>query len=114
MQYDYLFVACTFVCLIFYCYIFPINIRTLWNFSPKALFTDRSGMYWRQRRLSPGIFTDGNKVYETTYHYSEGRNGMKVVSESLEEYIQKNPDISKEKLLEKMNGGTKPDFVLEY
>lgn len=28
--------------------------KTLWNFSPKAFFTDRSGNYWRQRRLTPG------------------------------------------------------------
>lgn len=87
--------------------------RTLWNFSPKALFTDRSGMYWRQRRLNPGVYTDGKKVYETSYHYGEGRNGMKPVSSDLEKYLEKH-NFPKEALMEKLEGAGSPDLVLEY
>lgn len=88
--------------------------KTLWNFSPKAFFTDRSGMYWRQRRLAPGVYTDGEKVYETIYHYGEGRNGMKLISENLNSYLDRHPEFQKESLLEKVNGGGKPDVVLEF
>lgn len=88
--------------------------KTLWNFSPKSFFTDRSGMYWRQRRLSPGIYTDGEKVYETSYHYAEGRNGMKLISRNLNEYFEVHPEFDKNNLLGKMNKGARPDLVLEY
>lgn len=94
--------------------------KTLWNFSPKAFFTDRSGNYWRQRRLTPGVYTDGAKVYQTCYHYTEGRNGMRTISDNLEEYLDRNKEAfpsvsSKESLLEKVHGGEdRPDLVLEY
>mmetsp|Transcript_15311 Transcript_15311/g.22441 ORF Transcript_15311/g.22441 Transcript_15311/m.22441 type:complete len:342 (+) Transcript_15311:15-1040(+) len=52
----------------------------LWNFSPKHFFTDSSGAFWRERRLSPGLYTDGNLVYESKYRYSDGKNGMKPIS----------------------------------
>ena len=90
------------------------NFRTLWNFSPTAFFTDRSGMYWRQRRLSPGIYTDGEKVYETSYHYAEGRNGMKLISDNLNQYFDAHPEFDKNKVLEKMSTYARPDLVLEY
>merc|ERR1712232_519326 len=45
----------------------PRSWRNLWNFSPKHMFTDSSGSFWRERRLSPGLYTDGNYVYESTY-----------------------------------------------
>ena len=54
--------------------------RNLWNFSPKHVFTDPSGMYWRERRLRPGLYTDGVSVYEASYRYADGRNGMHRVS----------------------------------
>lgn len=88
--------------------------KNAWNFSPKAFFTDRSGMYWRQRRLAPGIYTDGEKVYETSYHYSEGRNGMRRVSDNLEEYMNRHGYSNKEDLLNRVKGASKPDLVLEY
>ncbi|KAL7567023.1 hypothetical protein ACA910_019947 [Epithemia clementina (nom. ined.)] len=50
--------------------------RNMWNFSPKHFITDSSGMYWRERRLRPGLYTDGKTVYETAYRYSDGRNGL--------------------------------------
>eukprot|EP00543_Licmophora_paradoxa_P009850 CAMPEP_0202463702 /NCGR_PEP_ID=MMETSP1360-20130828/59173_1 /ASSEMBLY_ACC=CAM_ASM_000848 /TAXON_ID=515479 /ORGANISM="Licmophora paradoxa, Strain CCMP2313" /LENGTH=307 /DNA_ID=CAMNT_0049086705 /DNA_START=139 /DNA_END=1062 /DNA_ORIENTATION=- len=53
--------------------------RTLWNFSPKHFFTDSSGMYWRERRLRPGVYTDGADLYQTTYRYNDGRNGLRLV-----------------------------------
>merc|ERR1712071_373578 len=87
--------------------------RTLWNFSPKALFTDRSGMYWRQRRINPGVYTDGKKVYESTYHYGEGRNGMKLMSTDLEAYLEKH-NFANKALMEKLDGAGSPDLVLEY
>ena len=88
--------------------------RTLWNFSPKAFFTDRSEMYWRQRRLTPGVYTDGENVYETIYHYGEGRNGMKLISENLNSYLDSHPEFQKERLLQNVNGSSKPDIVMEY
>ena len=33
-------------------------------------------MFWRERRLRPGLYTDGNNVYEASYRYRDGRNGM--------------------------------------
>jgi hypothetical protein len=52
----------------------------LWNFSPKHFFTDSSGAFWRERRLAPGLYTDGKLVYEQKYRYSDGKNGMKPIS----------------------------------
>lgn len=51
-----------------------------WNFSPKHFFTDSSGAFWRERRLSPGLYTDGQVVYESKYRYTDGKNGMKPIS----------------------------------
>jgi len=61
--------------------------KTLWNFSLKHFFTDSSGMYWRERRLRPGIYTDGESVFETTYHYGEGRNGIKQI-QKLNQFLE--------------------------
>ena len=30
-------------------------------------------MYWRERRLREGLYTDGKNVYEATYRYQDGR-----------------------------------------
>lgn len=56
------------------------SVLNLWNFSPKHFFTDSSGAFWRERRLSPGLYTDGNIVYEQKYRFSDGKNGMKPIS----------------------------------
>ena len=47
--------------------------RNMWNFSPKGFLTDSSGMYWRERRLSSGLYTDGKTVFESSYRYDDGR-----------------------------------------
>lgn len=88
--------------------------KTLWNFSPKAFFTDRSGSYWRQRRLKPGLYTDGDGIYESTYHYGEGRNGMRRLEGSfgnLNEYM-KSTNVTQEEMVERLS--KPPDLVLEY
>ncbi len=65
----------------FFSYSNPIQLfRNLWNFSPKHFFTDSSGSFWRERRLTDGLYTDGNLVYEQKYRYSDGKNGMKPIS----------------------------------
>ena len=84
--------------------------RTLWNFSPKHLFTDSSGMYWRERRLRPGVFTDGVNVYETEYRYRDGKNGLRNKG-SLEDFLAANPD-ERRGIEEKLEKGT-PELVME-
>jgi len=84
--------------------------RTLWNFSPKHFFTDSSGMYWRERRVRPGVFTDGATVYETAYRYKDGKNGIRALG-SLDHFLASNPE-EKDKVLKKVETGT-PDLVLE-
>jgi len=54
--------------------------RNLWNSSPKHFFTDSSGAFWRERRLKPGLYTDGRVVYESRYRYTDGKNGMKPIA----------------------------------
>ena len=55
--------------------------RSLWknlnNFSPRRMFSTPSGSFWRERRITPGIYTDGTTVYESVYRYRDGMNGMK-------------------------------------
>ena len=67
-------------------------------------------MYWRERRVRPGMYTDGQSVYESSYRYRDGRNGMHKVS-SLQTYLQRNKD-NRQQLAEKLQKGT-PDIVLE-
>eukprot|EP00540_Astrosyne_radiata_P007889 CAMPEP_0116836314 /NCGR_PEP_ID=MMETSP0418-20121206/8027_1 /TAXON_ID=1158023 /ORGANISM="Astrosyne radiata, Strain 13vi08-1A" /LENGTH=253 /DNA_ID=CAMNT_0004466069 /DNA_START=267 /DNA_END=1028 /DNA_ORIENTATION=- len=88
----------------------PRSWRNLWNFSPKHFFTDSSGMFWRERRLSPGIYTDGVRVYETTYRYHDGRNGIRDIG-SLSGYLDKYPE-EKDDLLKRLETG-KPDLIQE-
>lgn len=87
--------------------------RTLWNFSPKHFFTDSSGMYWRERRLPPGTYTDGSTVYESSYRYRDGRNGMRRVS-SFDQFLnsKKVDSATKEKVVKRMKTDV-PDVVLE-
>jgi hypothetical protein len=72
-------------------------------------------MYWRERRLPPGIYTDGSLVYQTTYRYRDGRNGMRKL-QSLSKYLDdkknKVDTATKDKLMKKMKNYN-PDLVLE-
>lgn len=87
--------------------------RTLWNFSPKHFFTDPSGMYWRERRLRSGLYTDGVSVYETSYRYSDGRNGMHRVS-GFQQFLASKAvkEEQKERILKRLKEA-EPDVVLE-
>ena len=67
-------------------------------------------MYWRERRISPGLYTDGQSVYESSYRYRDGRNGMHKVS-TLQSFVQRNKD-KRQTLAEKLRRGA-PDIVLE-
>jgi hypothetical protein len=70
-------------------------------------------MYWRERRLRPGLYTDGTTVYEASYRYGDGRNGMHRVSsfqEMLKSRVIKKSE--KEKIVKRLNDDT-PHVVLE-
>jgi len=114
--------------------------KTLWNFSPKHFFTDPSGAYWRERRIhshdswwssdsSSGLsgtggsrsssgqtlYTDGEKVYESSYRYRDGRNGMHYVS-TLQQFLASSQtgitDKQKQHVLKKLQSKS-PDIVVE-
>ena len=87
--------------------------RTLWNFSPKGFFTDSSGMYWRERRLASGVYTDGDQVYETSYRYSDGRNGIRKV-DSLGSFLNNTQiDESTKQNVHKALAKKFPDLMIE-
>jgi hypothetical protein len=97
----------------FYHLYFLINHRNLWNFSPKHFFTDSSGAFWRERRLSPGLYTDGKLVYESSYRYTDGKNGMKPISRL--DALLKSKVIKKDiklKVLKRLKEDA-PDVVIE-
>jgi hypothetical protein len=85
----------------------------LWNFNPKHFFTDSSGAFWRERRLSPGLYTDGKLVYESKYRYSDGKNGMKPISR-LDTLLKSKSvkDTVKKDLLKRLKLDS-PDVVIE-
>jgi len=89
--------------------------RTLWNFSPKRLLTTSSGSFWRERRLAPGLYTDGASVYETQYRFRDGRNGLKTVAK-LEDFLGNSGGTmsteQKLNLAERLRTET-PDLVVE-
>ena len=88
--------------------------KNLWNFSPKRLFTSPSGSFWRERRISPGLYTDGSNVYETVYRYRDGKNGLKPVAK-LSDFLA-SPGLGYEekmKVVERLKGGDEPDLVVE-
>jgi len=116
--------------------------KTLWNFSPKHFFTDSSGAYWRERRIhshdswwssdssgsglgsgtggsrsSSGqtLYTDGDNVYESSYRYRDGRNGMHYVS-TLQQFLVSSQtgitDKQKQQVLKKLQSKA-PDIVVE-
>jgi hypothetical protein len=70
-------------------------------------------MYWRERRLRSGLYTDGSNVYESSYRYRDGRNGMHRVS-AFDQYLASKsvgPD-QKERILKRLKSDA-PDVVLE-
>lgn len=83
----------------------------MWNFSPKHVFTDSSGMFWRERRLPPGTYTDGQSIYEPSYRYRDGRNGMYRTGD-LDPYLSKKSDKEKSQIMNKLKNDA-PDVVLE-
>jgi len=89
------------------------SLKNIFNFSPKHFFTDSSGAYWRERRLRPGMYTDGDSVYEASYRYRDGRNGMHKVS-TLKQFLSSAAVNSKDKdkILKKLKAAA-PDVVLE-
>jgi hypothetical protein len=89
--------------------------RNLWNFSPRHVFTDSSGLYWRERRLPPGLYTDGQTVYEATYRYRDGRNGMHKLS-ALSDFLKSRSvdEDTKRSIQERLQASdSTPDLVLE-
>lgn len=70
-------------------------------------------MFWRERRLRPGLYTDGQTVYESSYRYRDGRNGMHRRS-TLDQFLaSRSVDAaSKEKILQRLQQDA-PDIVLE-
>ena len=88
--------------------------KTLWNFSPRRIFTTPSGSFWRERRISPGIYTDGTDVYESVYRFRDGKNGLKRTAK-LENYLDSS-SLSQERknmIVERLKGGDTPDIVIE-
>jgi hypothetical protein len=97
--------------------------KNLWNMSWKHIWTDSSGMYWRERRLSstaattwtttPQLYTDGQNVYEATYRYRDGRNGMHKVSSMTEFLNSRSIDTKmKQRILRRLAKDV-PDVVIE-
>jgi hypothetical protein len=88
----------------------------LWNFGGlSSLLTDAKGMYyWRERRLAPGLYTDGATVYEASYRYRDGRNGMHRKS-TLAQFL-KSPSVQahqKKQISQRLKQKDDPDIVLE-
>jgi len=88
--------------------------KTLWNFSPMRFFATPSGSFWRERRIDPGLYTDGTTVYESVYRYRDGKNGMKPVAK-LSNFLA-SPGLGYEekmRAVERLKGGDEPDVVVE-
>jgi len=88
--------------------------KSLWNFSLRRMFTTSSGSFWRERRINPGMYTDGTTVYESVYRYRDGKNGMKPVAK-LSNFLA-SPGMGVEekmRVVERLKGGDKPDVVVE-
>lgn len=70
-------------------------------------------MYWRERRVRPGLYTDGNTVYEASYRYRDGRNGMHRTS-SFQKFLASKGFSKKQKdTITKRLKEDSPDIVLE-
>lgn len=63
--------------------------------------------------MRPGLYTDGETVYEASYRYRDGRNGMHRRT-TLQKYLNSRAmDVAqKTKLLQRLKQDT-PDIVLE-
>lgn len=88
--------------------------KNLWNFSPRRMFAAPSGSFWRERRIGPGLYTDGTTVYESVYRYRDGKNGMKPVA-TLSSFLA-SPGVGYEekmRVVERLKGGEGPDVVVE-
>jgi hypothetical protein len=70
-------------------------------------------MYWRERRLKPGLYTDGVSVYESSYRYSDGRNGMHRVSGFQQFLSSKAVNKEQKERITKRLKADAPDVVLE-
>lgn len=70
-------------------------------------------MYWRERRLRSGLYTDGASVYEASYRYADGRNGMHRIS-GFQQFLSSKSvnSAQKEKILKRLKEDS-PDVVLE-
>lgn len=94
------------------------SILNAFNFAPKQFLTDKSGMKTRERRIKPGLYTDGESVYEGTYDYRKGKNVMRkynspMASSDLKEYLKTNMgDGQVEKLMSRI-AEEQPDIVIE-
>lgn len=90
------------------------SLKTLWNFSPRRMFTSPSGSFWRERRVNPGLYTDGTNVFESVYRYRDGKNGMKPVGK-LSSFLE-SPGLGYEekmRVVDRLKGGDEPDLVVE-
>mmetsp|Transcript_947 Transcript_947/g.2038 ORF Transcript_947/g.2038 Transcript_947/m.2038 type:complete len:369 (-) Transcript_947:76-1182(-) len=88
--------------------------KTMWNFSMRRFFTTSSGSFWRERRINPGLYTDGTTVYESVYRYRDGKNGMKPVAK-LSNFLA-SPGLGYEekmRVVDRLKGGDDPDVVVE-
>ena len=83
------------------------------NIILQHFFTDSSGHYWRERRLRPGLYTDGKTVFEATYRYGDGRNGMNRKS-SLDTLLKSSAieQKTKDRIVKRLKEDV-PDLVLE-
>jgi hypothetical protein len=70
-------------------------------------------MYWRERRLKAGLYTDGVSVYESSYRYSDGRNGMHRVSGFQQFLSSKSVNKEQKERITKRLKADAPDVVLE-
>jgi hypothetical protein len=63
--------------------------------------------------LPRGLYTDGKTVYEASYRYRDGRNGMHRVS-SLQQFLSSKgvESSQKERILRRLTSDA-PDIVLE-
>lgn len=90
------------------------SYKNLWNFSPTRFFTTSSGSFWRERRINPGLYTDGTTVYESVYRYRDGKNGMKPVAKLSNFLASKGLGFEdKMRVVDRLKGGDAPDVVVE-
>lgn len=91
--------------------------KTLYNFSLRRMFTTASGSFWRERRISPGVYTDGTTIYESVYRYRDGKNGMKPVAK-MSRFLESPGALGlgveeKMNIVERLKKGDQPDVVVE-